>query len=72
MSAALAGFYVVSAFFSDLGPAYYYRIMEVRADGNDSLVRYIRVAPVDVNCQRTIVQAAEARVRGKSPAELAG
>jgi TonB family protein len=71
MSAVLVGFYVV-AIVSDFGGPTNYRIVDVRADGRDSLVRYIRVGNVDVGCPRLIVQAAEARVRGRSPADLAG
>jgi len=41
------------------------------ADGPDSIVRYIRVAPMSVDCsRRTVVQAAEVRVRNASPAQL--
>jgi Gram-negative bacterial TonB protein C-terminal len=63
-------FYIVSAFFSDYGALYYYRIVDVRADGADSVVRYVRVAPVDVFCPRTIIQATESRLRNTQPAEL--
>jgi TonB family protein len=62
--------YIVSEFSSDYGPAFYYRLIELNQDGPDSIVRYSRVAAVNLNCPRTIVQSAEARLRGKSPAEL--
>jgi TonB family protein len=63
-------FYIVSAFFSDNGPAFYYRVIEVKQDGPDSLVRYSRVATVNLYCPRIIVQSAEGRVRNTSPGEL--
>ncbi len=65
-------FYVVSQSFSDFGPSHYYRVLEVRPDSSDSVVRYIRVAPRSVYCPVVIVQATEARVRKVSPAELVG
>ena len=65
-------FYIVSEFFSDYGPSLYYRILDVRQDGPDSLVRYVRIAPMNIYCPGRIVQAVEARVPNKSPAQLAG
>src|ERR1700737_3548636 len=62
--------YIVSAFFSDNGPAFYYRVIEGKQDGPDSLVRYSRVAAVNLYCPRMIVQSAEGRVRATSPGEL--
>jgi len=62
--------YIVSESFSDYGAAMYYRVIEVKPDGPDTVIRYSRIAPVDIFCRRTIVQSAEARVRGTSPAEL--
>ncbi len=64
-------FYIVSEFFSDYGAAFYYRVLDVRPDGPDTLIRYIRVAPLSVFCERSmIVQSAEAVVRNESPAKL--
>ncbi len=63
-------FYIVSVFFSDNGPAFYYRLVDVRQDGPDSLVRYSRIATVNLYCPRTIVQSAEVRVRNTAPGEL--
>jgi hypothetical protein len=60
-------FFIVSESFSDNGPAFYYRIVDVQPDGPGSLVRYIRVAPDNVYCPRMIIQAAESRVLDKSP-----
>jgi TonB family protein len=63
--------YVVSVFFSDNGALLYYRLTEVRPEGTGSLVRYIRVAPVNTMCaRRMIVQAAEVRTPNASPAQL--
>jgi hypothetical protein len=36
-------FHVVSVFFSDHGPLFYYRVTEVKQDGQDTLIRYARV-----------------------------
>lgn len=68
--AAPSQFYIVSRLFSDYGPASYYRVIEVKPDGPDSLVRYSRVARVNLYCPRVIVQSAEARLRNTSPGEL--
>jgi TonB family protein len=73
--AELAGpseFYVVSQFFSDYGAQFYYRDIDVKQVGSDSVIRYARVAPTNVYCRRLIIQAVEARVRDKSPAQLVG
>jgi TonB family protein len=73
-AATVAGpsqFYAVSVFFSDNGARFYYRIIDVRQDGADTVVRYIRVAPTGF-CPRLVVEAAEARMRGTSPARMSG
>jgi TonB family protein len=62
--------YIVSTFFSDNGAALYYRVIEVKQDGPDSLVRYSRIASVNLFCPRMIVQSAEGRVHNTSPGEL--
>ncbi|HXN45051.1 MAG TPA: energy transducer TonB [Bryobacteraceae bacterium] len=64
----LSAFYVVSD--SSAGAGLYFRVVEVHADGSDSLVRYVRVASMNVYCPRMVVQAAETRVHGVSPAQL--
>ena len=64
-------FYTVSAFFSDDGARFYYRIIDVKQDGPDTVVRYVRVAPTGF-CPRLVVEAAKARMRDTSPAQLAG
>ena len=63
-------FYVVSQFFSDYGALFYYRVIDVRPDGSDSLIRYLRIAPTNVFCPKLIVQAVEARMPNVSPAQL--
>ncbi len=55
--------YIVSH-FSD----YHYRILDVTPDGPDTVVRYVRIGPINTHCRRTIVQAAEA---GRSPPTVA-
>jgi TonB family protein len=67
---ALSSLYGVSAFFSDYGAALYCRLIEVNPDGPDSVVRYSRVANVNIYCPRMIVQSAEVRVPNASPAKL--
>jgi TonB family protein len=63
-------FYVVSVFFSDNCALFYYRILDVKQEGVDSLVRYVRIGPRSVSCPREIVQAVEARVANTTPAQL--
>lgn len=67
--AAPSQFYIVSDFFSD-GGGFYYRVIDVKQEGPDSVVHYTRIAPVNAYCPRLIVQTAEARVPNTSPAEL--
>jgi TonB family protein len=62
--------YIVSEFFSDNGAAFYYRLIDVHQDGPDSVVRYSRVAHVNIYCPRMVVQSAEARLPGKSISDL--
>jgi len=64
--------YIVSTFFSDAGALFYYRVIDVRQEGADALIRYSRIAPVSQWCPRIMVQSAEARVRNTSPAALVG
>lgn len=65
----LSKLYVVSAFFSDNGAAFYYRVLDVKADGQNSVVRSSRVATVNLYCPRMIVQSVEAKLP-HSPSEL--
>jgi len=64
-------FYAVSVAFSDNGPSFYYYVLDVQPDGSDSLIHYARIAPTNIYCPGLMVQAAEARVRNTSPAQLA-
>jgi TonB family protein len=66
----LSALYVVSDSFSDNGAQFFYRVIDVHADGPDSVVRYARIAPINMYCPRMIVQAAETRLRKISPAGL--
>jgi hypothetical protein len=68
--AAPSQLYIVSVFFSDNGAAFYYRVIDVKQDRRDSVVRYSRVAMVNLNCPRMVVQSALARVRNTLPGEL--
>ncbi len=65
--------YIVSEFFSDAGPSFYYRVIEVRPEGPDTVVRYIRIAPLNLVCSRhVIVQSRETKLRNTSPAHVVG
>jgi hypothetical protein len=64
-------FYIVSAFFSDYGPAFYYRVIEVSPDGEDCRVRYSRIAHVNLYCPRLVVASAETTLHNMSPERLA-
>jgi hypothetical protein len=63
-------FYIVSQFFTDNGALFYYRVIEVKADGPDSVIRCARIAPMNVSCAHLIVLATEARVRNMLPGQL--
>jgi hypothetical protein len=66
-----AEFYIVSLVTSDASPFWYHYILDVRPDGRDSVVRYIRVAPMDSMCANSItVKAATVRLPGVSPSDL--
>lgn len=65
-----SSFYIVSIFFSDSGPRFYYRLIEVTPDGSGSLVRYSWIGWVNFICPRTVVQSVERHV-DQSPARLA-
>jgi len=67
-----SGFYIVSVSFSDNGPSYYFRLLDVRKEGRDAIVRYTRVADIDVFCSRRIVQSVEIRVTNTTPGRLVG
>lgn len=63
-------FYVVSASFSDYGPAFYYRVIEVWPDGPNSHVRYSRISTVNAYCPRMVIRSAEATLHNVSPGKL--
>jgi TonB family protein len=66
-----ADFYVVSMVRSDASPFWYHYVLDVRPDGSDSIVRYIRIAPMDPACTGAVtVKAATARLAGVSPSDL--
>jgi hypothetical protein len=49
----VSDFYIVSVGFSDSLPGWRHSILEVRPDGGDLLVRYIRVVPASAYCGRS-------------------
>ena len=63
-------FYIVSAFFSDNGAQFYYYVLDIKPTIDGSLVRYSRIAPRSLWCQRKIVETVEKRVPNVSPAQL--
>lgn len=64
--------YVVTQSFSDFGPQFFYRIVDVKQDGSDSIIRYVRLAQSNLYCAGwpMIVQAVERRITGKTPSDL--
>jgi len=64
-------FYMVSFVDHDVVGAWEYRILDVKQDARDSLVRSILIGPVRPECPRRLtVRAAEARLPNISPAQL--
>lgn len=64
-------FYIVSFVDHDVVGAWEYRILDVKQDGLDSLVRSILIGPVRPECPRRLtVRAAEARLPNISPDQL--
>lgn len=64
-------FYIVSMVTSDASPFWYHYILQVTAGGHDSIVRYIRIAPMHSMCANAItVKAAAVRLPDVSPADL--
>jgi len=78
-AAAAAGeepsrFYVVIRFFSDHGALFYHRVVDVFPSGTGSTVRYIRVAPLGVQCaqqQQMVIHSTVATLANKKPGDLA-
>jgi TonB family protein len=63
--------YVVSIVTSDASPFWYYYVLDVTAEGRDSIVRYVRVAPFDSMCAEAVtVKAMTKRLPGVSLSEL--
>ncbi len=55
--------YIVSAAFSDFGALFYYRVVDVRTDGPDIVIRYSRIGWTNPSfCPRKIVQSAQVRL----------
>jgi hypothetical protein len=71
-SPELSELYIVSVAISDYGPAFYYRILDVKQDGRDSTIQRVSIGPADIFCHRTTIKAEEARVRDKTPVDLGG
>ena len=61
-----SAFYVVSVAFSDYGPSFYYRVIDVSPSGPDSVVRYIRIAPVGVWCPKQIWRPSQSLVGSRA------
>jgi TonB-like protein len=51
--------YIVSDFWSDHGGLNYYRVIDATQEGSDAVIRYSRVAPINVYCPRLIVQSTQ-------------
>jgi hypothetical protein len=65
-------FYVVQQFFSDMMSQWANYILDVRPDGDDTVVRLVRIAQVDDYCATNTVQLAEARLKAILPGALVG
>jgi TonB family protein len=65
-----ASFYIVSMVTSDASPFWFHYILDVRANGRDSIVHYIRVAPWEPCPNAITVKATTARLNGVSPSDL--
>jgi TonB family protein len=63
--------YIVSAAFSDFGALFYYRVVDVRMDGPDVVIRYSRIGWTNPTfCARKIVQSAQIRLRNRTINDL--
>jgi len=63
--------YIVSAAFSDFGALFYYRVVDVRTDGPDVVIRYSRVGWTNPGfCPRKIVQSAQVRLSKRTIKDL--
>jgi TonB family protein len=63
--------YIVSAAFSDFGARFYYRVVDVRTDGPDVVIRYSRIGWTNPGfCPRKIVQSAQGRLRNRAIKDL--
>ena len=64
-------FFIVSEVTSDASPFWYHYILRVTSVGQDALVTYIRIAPMDQVCAESItVKAATRKLPGVQPADL--
>ena len=63
--------YIVSAAFSDFGALFYYRVVDVRTDGPDVVIRYSRIGWTNPGfCPRKIVQGAQVRLSNRTIKDL--
>jgi len=63
--------YIVSAAFSDFGALFYYRVVDIRTDGPDVVIRYARIGWTNPTfCARKIVQATQVRLRNRTIKDL--
>jgi len=57
---------------SDASPFWYKYVLDVRSTADGTLVRNIRIAPLDFLCGNVTVKAAEKQLRGITPLRLVG
>lgn len=63
--------YIVSAAFSDFGALFYYRVVDVRTEGPDIVIRYSRIGWTNPGfCPRKIVQSAQVQLRNRTIKDL--
>jgi hypothetical protein len=66
-------FYIVTDVFSDAAPFWFHYILDVKMEGTDTMVRYIRVAPLNHWCAGVVtVKAVEARLKNMTPSGIVG
>jgi TonB family protein len=71
--ASASSFYIVSVGFSDALPGWHHSVLEVKEDGKDAIVRYIRVMPSNNYCGKiTKIGVSSARLADTSLINVAG
>jgi TonB family protein len=71
IAAQPAEFYIVSEATSDASPFWFNYVLHVAGDGQDSVVRHLRIAPGEFHCAESVtIKAVTTRLAGVKPADL--